>query len=63
MFKPYVNVGFFMGSFLDYPQSLLEGSCKRVRHVKLRPENDINSEALTELIHSAYIDMKARLLL
>ena len=52
-----------MGAFIDDPHSLLEGSGKRMRHVKLRPENDINSEALTELIHSAYIDMKARLLL
>tara|TARA_B110000967_G_C18649844_1_gene442791 strand:- start:157 stop:576 length:420 start_codon:yes stop_codon:yes gene_type:complete len=63
VFKSHVNIGFFMGAFIDDPHSLLEGSGKRMRHVKLRPENDINSEALTELIHSAYIDMKARLLL
>jgi hypothetical protein len=50
-----------MGSFLDYPQSLLEGSCKRVRHVKLRPHNDIDSGVLNELIRATYTDMKGRL--
>lgn len=63
VFKSHVNVGFFMGAFLDDPQSLLEGSGKRMRHTKLRPERDIDSEALRELIRSAYIDMKARLTL
>lgn len=61
VFKSHVNVGFFMGTFLDDPYSLLEGSGKRMRHVKLRPQSDIDSGALTELIHAAYIDMQARL--
>ena len=61
VFKSHVNIGFFMGAFIDDPRTLLEGSGKRMRHVKLRPENDIDSEAIRELIRSAYIDMKSRL--
>jgi len=61
VFKSHVNVGFFMGATIDDPYSLLEGSGKRMRHIKLRPQNDIDSEAVSELIRSAYVDMQARL--
>jgi hypothetical protein len=61
VFKSHVNVGFFMGAFLDDPHSLLEGSGKRMRHVKLMPQSNIDSGALNELIHAAYTDMKGRL--
>lgn len=59
--KSRVNVGFFMGAFLDYPHSLLEGSGKRMRHVKLRPESNVDSGALNELVYAPYADMKDRL--
>jgi hypothetical protein len=32
-----------------------------MRHVKLRPDVDVDTAALTELIRTAYIDMKKRL--
>jgi hypothetical protein len=32
-----------------------------MRHVKLRPDRDVNAGALTKLIESAYTDMKRRL--
>jgi hypothetical protein len=31
-----------------------------MRHVKLRPGQDINTKALTKLIQNAYSDMKRR---
>jgi hypothetical protein len=60
-FKAHVNVGFFRGAEIADPQGLLEGTGKFMRHVKLRPERDINATALSKLIKSAYADMKARL--
>ena len=36
-FREHVNVGFFTGAFLSDPDGLLEGTGKRMRHVKLRP--------------------------
>jgi hypothetical protein len=35
-FRVHVNVGFFHGASLDDRACLLEGSGKRMRHVKLR---------------------------
>jgi hypothetical protein len=60
-FKSHVNVGFFYGAVLDDPAGLLEGSGKRMRHVKLSPGRELNAAALSDLIDAAYADTKARL--
>lgn len=60
-FKAHVNVGFFRGAALDDPAHLLEGTGKFMRHVKLRPESDVDAAALQQLIETAYTDMKQRL--
>lgn len=60
-FKNHVNVGFFYGAELEDTAGLLEGSGKRMRHVKLRPDDDINAAALGVLIDSAYVDIRRRL--
>ena len=60
-FKAHVNVGFFRGAELADPAGLLEGTGKYMRHVKLRPDCDIDAIALKDLIESAYLDMKQRL--
>ncbi len=60
-FKAHVNVGFFRGAELADPAGLLEGTGKYMRHVKLRPDGDIDGTALIRLIESAYTDMKRRL--
>ena len=60
-FKNHVNVGFFCGALLADPAGLLEGSGKRMRHVKLTPSGEPNAAALGELIDAAYRDIKARL--
>ncbi|MDA0833622.1 MAG: DUF1801 domain-containing protein [Planctomycetota bacterium] len=57
-FKAHVNVGFFRGADLPDPAGLLEGTGKFMRHVKLRPDVDIDSAALRRLIETAYADMK-----
>ena len=56
-FRAHVNVGFFRGAELPDPAGLLQGTGKRMRHVKLRPGEDIDAAALTELIEAAYRDM------
>ena len=43
VFKAHVNVGFFAGADLPDPAALLEGSGKRMRHVKLRPPAKIDA--------------------
>jgi hypothetical protein len=60
-FKSHVNVGFFRGAVLRDPAGLLEGSGKRMRHVKLNPRSELNAAALSDLISAAYVDVKGRL--
>ena len=60
-FKAHVNVGFFRGAEIADPEGLLEGAGKFMRHVKLRPERDVDVKGLMKLIETAYIDMKGRL--
>lgn len=60
-FTAHVNVGFFLGAWLDDPSGLLEGTGKRMRHVKLRPDRQPDASALEALIENAYRDMLERL--
>jgi hypothetical protein len=60
-FTAHVNIGFFRGAELSDPNCLLEGTGKFMRHVKLRPGDNLESSALTALIESAYRDIKDRL--
>jgi hypothetical protein len=60
-FKAHVNVGFFYGAMLEDPAGMLEGSGKRMRHVKLKPDSEVAAEDLRDLIHAAYADIKVRL--
>jgi hypothetical protein len=60
-FKKHVNVGFFNGAALEDPAGLLEGTGKRMRHVKLMPGREPDFAALGDLIEAAYSDVRARL--
>jgi hypothetical protein len=65
VFKAHANVGFFLGAQLEDPGRLLEGTGKRMRHVKLRPERVLgvlDEAALRTLIDEAYAVVKAELL-
>lgn len=61
VFTAHVNVGFFHGASLPDPAGLLEGTGKRMRHVKLRPGREVDVDALTALIDAAHLDIRARL--
>ena len=58
IFKAHANVAFFHGAELSDPAGLLEGTGKRMRHVKLKPGQPVNSAALAELIDAAYLHIK-----
>ncbi|ASC73572.1 hypothetical protein XM38_045410 [Halomicronema hongdechloris C2206] len=60
-FTSHVNVGFFQGAELPDPEGMLEGSGKFMRHVKLRPDAEVDPTALSALIDAAYADVKTRL--
>lgn len=60
-FSAHVNVGFFHGADLDDPAGLLDGTGKRMRHVKLRWGQHVDAAALSELIAAAYRATRLRL--
>ena len=60
VFKAHVNVGFFRGAEICDPKGILEGNGKFMRHVKLRPEHEVEAQALKKLIETAYTDMRRR---
>lgn len=60
VFRKHVNVGFFNGAQLPDPKGLLEGSGKRMRHVKLLPDAKFDRRAVAALIRAAYEDARAR---
>ncbi|MEJ1964937.1 MAG: DUF1801 domain-containing protein [Gammaproteobacteria bacterium] len=61
VFKAHVNVGFYLGAELKDPAHLLEGTGKRMRHVKIQPEAPLDAKALGALILESYANVKARL--
>ena len=60
VFTSHVNVGFYQGAGLPDPAGLLQGTGKRMRHVKLRLGISIDTKALGRLIEAAYSDIKTR---
>ncbi len=60
-FTAHASIGFFRGAFLADQAGLLEGQGKRMRHVKLRPGEPVDENALTALIAEAYQDMRRQL--
>lgn len=60
-FRAHANVGFYHGASLPDPTGLLQGEGRRMRHVKLRPGEAPDAEALSGLIAAAYRDIRRRL--
>jgi hypothetical protein len=61
IFKSHVNVGFFYGTELPDKANLMEGTGKRMRHIKLFPDLNYDDDAIETLINFAYADIKQRL--
>lgn len=60
-FAAHVNIGFFYGASLEDPGRLLIGAGKRMRHVKIGPQNDIDVETIHGLLRAAHADIGVRL--
>lgn len=59
--KSHLNVGFWWGTALEDPNGLLEGTGKKLRHVKVRDMAMARSAKLAQLIHSAIVERQAGL--
>lgn len=52
----YVRLGFYFGTTLPDPKELLEGTGKRMRHIKVRSVGEAGAVDLAELIRQAWTD-------
>jgi hypothetical protein len=52
-YTAHVNVGFWYGAHLPDPEGIVEGTGKRLRHVKLRKPEDVYRPALRALLEAA----------
>ena len=59
--KQWVNLGFYKGADLPDPDGLLEGTGKKLRHVKIRSIADARRLEVSELIEEAYRERKQAL--
>ena len=53
VYQDHVNLGFYHGADLPDPAGLLEGTGKKLRHVKLREAELVERPAIRQLIEAA----------
>jgi hypothetical protein len=51
--KNHVNLQFSLGTELDDPERILEGTGKKIRHVKINNTKEINSDKLKTMVLEA----------
>jgi hypothetical protein len=56
--KSHVNLGFYHGTSLADPAGLLEGTGKKLRHLKLRHVSEVKCPAVVALLRAAISDRK-----
>ncbi|MDF2790690.1 MAG: hypothetical protein K0S80_3791 [Neobacillus sp.] len=58
--KNYVRLGFYFGANLFDPRKLLEGTGKRMRHIKVRTVVEAGSDVLVELVRQSWSNVAKR---
>ena len=51
--RAYVSLGFFNGAVLSDPEGILEGTGKKMRHVKVRTMRDIRDDWFSEWVRES----------
>jgi hypothetical protein len=57
----HVNLGFYFGAELVDPEGLMEGTGKKLRHIKVRTVEDVGRSALRQLIQVSLNERKQAL--
>lgn len=57
----WVNLGFYKGADLPDPGGLLEGTGKKLRHVKIRDAAEVDDQGIRTLIQAALAERKQAL--
>lgn len=59
--KKWVNLGFYKGALLKDEHNLLEGTGKKLRHIKMHSLEDVNRPEVKELLKRALAERKEAL--
>ncbi|WP_164472908.1 DUF1801 domain-containing protein [Cohnella candidum] len=54
--KNYVRLEFYFGANLSDPQKLLQGTGRRMRHVKIKTAEEARADEVAELIRQAWAE-------
>jgi hypothetical protein len=57
-FKAHVNLGFYYGAELADPMVLLEGTGKKLRHIKVKSSDEGDNPALREILEASLEERK-----
>lgn len=57
----WINLGFYQGAGLPDPDGLLEGTGKKLRHVKIRDAGEVDDQGIIALIRAALAERKQAL--
>jgi len=60
-FSAHVNLGFYYGADLPDPQGLLEGTGKKLRHIKVRNSEELDQPALRDILQASLDERKEAL--
>ena len=55
----WVNLGFYKGADLDDPERVLEGTGAKLRHIKVRSVDDVDTPQVEALVRQAVAERKA----
>jgi hypothetical protein len=55
------NLGFYRGAILEDPNNLLEGTGKKLRHIKIRSIDEVGQEEIRQLVQSALTERREAL--
>jgi len=61
IYKNHINLGFYHGAALPDPKRLLEGTGKRLRHIKIESVSKAKSSPIKQLIKDAIAERKSAL--
>ena len=61
IYQNHVNLGFYYGAELIDPEALMEGTGKKLRHVKVRDVGEIGRASLRDLLKQSLEERKSAL--
>ena len=60
-YRAHVNLGFYYGADLPDPQGLLEGTGKKLRHIKVKNSEEVGEPALRDILQGSLEERKEAL--